>query len=94
MRKLFVIGIGAGDPEQITVQAIRAMNRVDVFFVLDKGAVAAELVQLRREICERYATEKPYRVVEVPDPPRDRAAPSTARRCDPAPYGPSRAACA
>ncbi len=73
MRKLFVIGIGAGDPEQITLQAIRAMNSVDVFFVLDKGAVAADLVQLRKDICKRYVTERAYRLVEVPDPPRDRA---------------------
>jgi precorrin-6A synthase len=74
MRKVFVIGIGAGHPEQITMQAIRAMNTVDVFFVLDKGAVAADLVQLRKDICARYVTERAYRVVEVPDPPRDRAA--------------------
>jgi precorrin-6A synthase len=73
MRKVFVIGIGSGDPEQITMQAIRAMNSVDVFFLLDKGAVAADLVQLRKDICERYVTERAYRVVEVQDPPRGRA---------------------
>ncbi len=73
MRKVFVIGIGAGHPEQVTMQAIKAMNSVDVFFVLDKGLVAADLVQLRKDICERYVTERPYRVVEVQDPPRDRA---------------------
>jgi len=73
MRKVLVIGIGAGDPEQVTVQAIRAMNRVDVFFVLDKGAGAADLVLVRRDICERYATERQYRVVDVPDAPRDRS---------------------
>jgi precorrin-6A synthase len=73
MRKVFVIGIGAGHPEQITMQAIRAMNSVDVFFVLDKGAAIADLVQFRKDICERYVTERAYRVVEVQDPPRDRA---------------------
>jgi precorrin-6A synthase len=74
MRKLLVIGIGAGDPEHVTIQAIRAMNAVDVFFVLDKGAPAADLVQVRKDILQRYATERPYRVVDVPDPPRDRSA--------------------
>jgi precorrin-6A synthase len=73
MRTVFVIGIGAGDPEQVTVQAIRAMNRIDVFFVLDKGAAAADLAQVRKDICRRYATERPYRVVDVPDAPRDRS---------------------
>jgi precorrin-6A synthase len=70
-----VIGIGPGHPEQITVQAIRAMNQVDAFFVLDKGQDVAELARIRRELCERYATERPYRVVEVPEVARDRSSP-------------------
>ena len=36
MRKVFIIGIGAGNPDYITVQAINALNEVDVFFVMDK----------------------------------------------------------
>src|SRR5262249_22175206 len=31
MRKVFIIGIGAGNPDYITVQAINALNEVDVF---------------------------------------------------------------
>lgn len=76
MRRLLVIGIGAGDPEHVTVQAIKALNEVDVFFVIDKGDVTEELVRLRREICERYIREQTYRIVELPDPPRDRATPA------------------
>jgi precorrin-6A synthase len=72
MRRLLVIGIGAGDPEHVTAQAIRALNEVDVFFVVDKGA--DDLVALRREICERFIEDASYRTVEVPDPPRDRTA--------------------
>jgi precorrin-6A synthase len=29
VRKLLVIGIGAGDPEHVTVQAIKALNEAD-----------------------------------------------------------------
>jgi precorrin-6A synthase len=72
MRRLLAIGIGAGDPEHVTAQAVRALNDVDVFFVVDKPADASDLVALRREILERFVTEPSYRVVEVPDPPRDR----------------------
>ena len=72
MRHLYVIGIGAGDPDQVTVQAITALNRVDVFFVADKGAGTDDLVALRSEICRRHLTERPYRIVQVPDPERDR----------------------
>jgi precorrin-6A synthase len=74
MRKIFVIGIGAGDPEQITIQAIRCLNEVDVFFLLDKGEAKDELVELRREILDRYVSDGSYRIAVAQDPPRDRTA--------------------
>jgi precorrin-6A synthase len=70
MRKLYLIGIGAGNPEYITVQAIKALNVVDVFFFMDKGEAKQELLNLRKEICERYIKDRSYRVVEVDDPVR------------------------
>jgi len=73
MRKLFIIGIGAGNPEHVTIQAIRAMNTVDVFFFLNKSEEKDSLVQLRREICDRYIDLKTYRTVELTDPERDPA---------------------
>jgi precorrin-6A synthase len=76
MRKIFVIGIGAGNPDYLTIQAINALNEVDVFFVMDKGQEKEDLVRLRKEICRRYIKDKAYRTVEAPDPPRDRAASS------------------
>jgi precorrin-6A synthase len=72
MKKVFVIGIGAGNPDYVTVQAINALNEVDVFFVMDKGTEKEELVRLRKEICDRYIENKSYRTIEAPDPPRDR----------------------
>jgi precorrin-6A synthase len=71
MRKLYLIGIGAGNPEYITVQAIKALNIVDVFFFMDKGEAKQDLVTLRKEICERYIENRSYRVVEAADPIRD-----------------------
>lgn len=71
MRKLLVIGIGAGDPEYVTVQAIKALNKASVFFVPDKGDEKASLVALRREICERYIEGTGYRFVTIDDPVRD-----------------------
>lgn len=72
MKQLLVIGIGAGDPEYLTVQAINAMNRADVFFLMDKGPSKDKLVQLRREILQRYVTRVDYRVVEASSPERVR----------------------
>ncbi|MFC5993447.1 precorrin-6A synthase (deacetylating) [Pseudonocardia hispaniensis] len=74
MRKVYVIGIGAGDPDHITVQAVQAMNRVDVFFVIDKGHLKEDLAGLRAELLSRHVDHGRYRVVEAADPERDRSA--------------------
>lgn len=76
MRRLLLIGIGAGDPDHLTVQAIKALNQVDVVFVIDKGSEKDELARLRREICHRHITNRPYRFVAIPDPQRDRTTPA------------------
>src|ERR1700691_2741747 len=78
MKKLFLIGIAAGNPDYITVQAINALNQVDVFFMMDKGEEKEDLLRLRREICQRYIKDKSYRIVEAADPVRDRTAASYA----------------
>lgn len=72
MKQLLIIGIGAGAPEYLTVQAINAMNRADVFFLLDKGASKNKLIQLRRDILERYVSRTGYRIVEADSPERVR----------------------
>jgi precorrin-6A synthase len=75
MRSILVIGIGAGDPEYVTVQAVNALNRASVFFVVNKGEEKSGLLALRQEICRRYIDDQSgYRFVEIPDPPRDRSA--------------------
>ncbi|MGW0209119.1 precorrin-6A synthase (deacetylating) [Streptomyces sp. NPDC003233] len=74
MRKIHVIGIGAGDPDQLTLQAVKALRSTDVFFVLDKGEVKSDLTQLRRDMLEAHLPAGSYRVVEARDPERDRKA--------------------
>jgi precorrin-6A synthase len=69
-RHIHVIGIGAGDPDYVTVQAIDALNDTQVFFAMDKGEQKSDLVALRRQICERFISEPGYRFVELPDPKR------------------------
>ncbi|MFI1372427.1 precorrin-6A synthase (deacetylating) [Streptomyces longwoodensis] len=74
MRTIHVIGIGAGDPDQLTLQAVRALRDTDVFFVLDKGEVKSDLTQVRRDMLATHVPEGTYRVVEARDPERDRTA--------------------
>jgi len=71
MRTLTLIGIGAGDPDYLTVQAIAALKRTQAFFVMDKGSQKDDLVQLRRQICARFIDHDDYRFVEIADPVRD-----------------------
>jgi precorrin-6A synthase len=78
MRELLVIGMGPGDPDQITVQAVRALNRVDVFIFIDKGDGKSGLNEAREEILRRHVSRPGYRVVEIPEPPRDRSTRLTA----------------
>jgi precorrin-6A synthase len=71
MRKVSIIGIGAGNPDYLTVQAIKALAGLDIVFLIDKGKDA--LSALRTEICERYIQNKACRIVTAEDPARDRS---------------------
>ena len=73
MRKILIIGIGAGNPDFMTVQAINALNRADVFFIPDKGMEKAGLRKLRQDICDRFITSPTYRMIDVKIPQRREA---------------------
>lgn len=73
---LILIGIGTGNPEHLTLQAIRAMNRADLVLIPRKGADKADLADLRRDICAQVLTNPATRIVEFDMPVRDAANPS------------------
>ena len=69
MRELVLIGVGAGDPEWVTLAAVRAIQEIDVLFVVVKEREYDDLVEARRSIIERHRT-RPLTMVELLDPPR------------------------
>jgi precorrin-6A synthase len=73
-RRVLVVGIGPGDPEHLTVGAVRALNETDAVFIVDKGTAGAHLRDTRRQLCERVIDPAhSYRIVEVAlDAVRDR----------------------
>jgi len=73
MRKVFIIGIGAGNPDYVTIQAVNALNEVDVFFTPDKGTEKDALRKLRIDICERFIKDKSYRFIHMKRPEREAA---------------------
>jgi precorrin-6A synthase len=65
-----IIGIGSGNPDHVTREAVAALNRVEVFLVADKGPAKRDLIRLREDLCRALVTHNHYRFVEVPDPQR------------------------
>jgi precorrin-6A synthase len=66
-----LIGIGCGDPEQLTLGAIRAINAADLILIPRKGDEKSDLAELRRGICADVLTNDSTRVVEFDLPTRD-----------------------
>lgn len=67
---LDLIGIGTGNPDHLTVQAMRAMNAADLILLPCKGSAKADLLDIRRAICESVLTG-PVRIVEFEVPIRN-----------------------
>ncbi|WP_047460298.1 precorrin-6A synthase (deacetylating) [Rhizobium rhizogenes] len=73
MRHIYIVGIGTGNPEHLTVQAINTLNEVGVIFIPSKGMAKAELAEVRRDICQRYVTKETIRIVDYAVPVRQTA---------------------
>lgn len=72
MIELLLVGIGTGNPEHLTLQAIRTLNSADLVLIPRKGTDKADLADLRRSICAEVVTNPATRIVEFDLPRRDR----------------------
>ncbi|MDQ4051764.1 MAG: precorrin-6A synthase (deacetylating) [Actinomycetota bacterium] len=69
-----VIGVGPGDPDMVTVEAVAALRSVAYFVVSDKsprGGMPDPLVAARGRLLERHLDHEPV-VVRIDDPVRER----------------------
>lgn len=73
MTELFLVGIGTGNPEHLTLQAIRTLNQADLILIPRKGDGKADLAELRLQICRDVLTNPATRIVEFDLPMRDPA---------------------
>jgi precorrin-6A synthase len=71
MLTLSLIGIGCGDPDQLTLKAVNALNAADLVLIPRKGAEKSDLAELRRTICAQVLTNPTTRVAEFDLPQRD-----------------------
>lgn len=76
MIELILVGIGTGNPDHLTLQAIKALNSADLVMIPRKGESKADLAELRRSICADVLTNPATRLVEFDLPVRDAANPT------------------
>ena len=82
MIELFLIGIGTGNPDHLTLQAVKALNSVDLVLIPNKGAGKADLAELRRDICAQVLANPKTRIAEFSLPVRDADDPDYRHRVD------------
>ena len=82
MIELLLVGIGPGHPEQITLQAIRALNRADLVLIPRKGDDKADLAETRRAILREVLTNPQTRIAEFDLPARDETIPDYETRVE------------
>ncbi len=82
MKNLFLVGIGTGNPDHLTLQAVRTLNAVDVILIPRKGDSKADLAETRRAICAGVITNATTRIVEFDLPTRDEATPDYVQRVE------------
>lgn len=75
MITLSLIGIGTGNPDHVTAQAVKAMNAADLILIPLKGEDKADLAGLRRAICASYVTNPATRIDSFDLPVRDPSTP-------------------
>lgn len=69
MTTLHLIGIGTGNPDHVTGQAIKVLNGADLILIPRKGEAKSDLADLRRQILSRVLTA-PVPVAEYDVPQR------------------------
>lgn len=82
MFELVLVGIGVGNPEHLTLQAIRALNAADLILIPRKGPAKTDLADVRRAICTEVLTNPAARILEFDMPRRDSANPDYHRGVD------------
>lgn len=70
-RKVQIVGLGPGDPSLLTSRATQALQDFDVLFEVRRAADGPDLSGLLLELVDGARGSKPYRKVELVDPPRD-----------------------
>ena len=75
MIELSLIGIGTGNPDHLTLQAVRALQTSELVLLPRKGPDKADLADLRRTICTDHKGPE-TQIIEFDLPVRDASTPA------------------
>ena len=73
-KRVRVIGVGPGDPDQVTIEAVHALREVAYFVVTDRsgrGGMPDPLVNARDRLLDRHLQAPPV-IVRIDDPEHER----------------------
>ena len=73
--ELLLIGIGSGNPDHLTLEAMKGLQTADLILVPAKGEGKAGLLEVRRELLARHVSSPPARIAEFDMPVRDASNP-------------------
>ena len=73
MIELYLVGIGTGNPDHLTLQAIKALNAADLILIPLKGETKADLAELRHQICADVISNPATRIAMFDLPSRNEA---------------------
>ena len=70
MIEIFLIGIGTGNPEHLSLEGVDTLNKVDLVLLPKKNNQKLELFSLRKRICESVIKNKKIIIKEYKVPRR------------------------
>ena len=71
MTELFLIGIGTGNPDHLTRQAVKALNSVELVMIPKKSG-KADLAELRHAILAEVVTNPAVQIAEFDLPVKEK----------------------
>jgi len=71
MIKIFLIGIGTGNPKHLTLEGINILNNLDLILLPKKNSDKADLYKVRKSICNSVIKNKKIKIKEYDVPQRE-----------------------
>ena len=72
MNNINLIGVGTGNLEHLTIEAINILNESDLILVPKKSEDTKDLINLRYEICSKFLKKENKNLVEFKVPERNK----------------------